>query len=159
MLAGIRDILIISSPQDTLRFEELLGDRSQWGLNLRYAVQPSPDGLAQVFLIGREFIGGDAFALVLGENILYGCSFSTQLQRAAKLERGAVVFANRVPDPERYGVVEFDDQSRAVSIEEKPKTAKSHFAATGLYYFSDGSVVERAASLKPQGLREADVFA
>jgi glucose-1-phosphate thymidylyltransferase len=156
MLAGLRDVLIISTPQDTPRFIELLGDGSRWGINLSYAVQPSPDGLAQAFLIGREFIGDDTSALVLGDNIFYGQSFSAHLQRAAKVKNGAIVFAYPVHDPERYGVVEFDKSGRAVSIEEKPEAPKSRYAVTGLYFY-DKDVVKLAASLKPSHRGELEI--
>lgn len=156
MLAGIRDILIISTPQDTPRFEQLLGDGAQWGINLTYAVQPSPDGLAQAFLIGREFIGNSPCALVLGDNIFYGHDFSHLLKQAANKTEGATVFAYPVHDPERYGVVEFDGQGRAISLEEKPKAPKSRYAVTGLYFY-DQRVVDIAASIKPSPRGELEI--
>ncbi|GAM63363.1 glucose-1-phosphate thymidylyltransferase [Vibrio ishigakensis] len=143
MLAGIRDILIITTPEDSDSFKRLLGDGSDYGINLEYAVQPSPDGLAQAFLIGEEFIGDDNCCLVLGDNIFYGQHFSDALKRAASKEQGATVFGYQVKDPERFGVIEFDDAMRAVSIEEKPEVPKSNYAVTGLYFY-DNRVVEMA---------------
>jgi glucose-1-phosphate thymidylyltransferase len=156
MLAGIREILIISTPQDTPRFQQLLGDGSQWGLDLQYAIQPSPDGLAQAFIIGREFVGNGDSALVLGDNIFYGHEFANDLRASDAQHSGATVFAYHVHDPERYGVVEFDAAGQAISLEEKPKLPKSNYAVTGLYFY-DNQVLDIARDLKPSPRGELEI--
>jgi glucose-1-phosphate thymidylyltransferase len=156
MLAGIRDILIISTPEDTPRFSEMLGDGSKWGINLQYAVQPSPDGLAQAFIIGRNFIGNDQSTLILGDNIFHGHDLVSQLARAATSSQGATVFAYHVHDPERYGVVEFDEKFRALSLEEKPLNPRSNYAVTGLYFY-DQQVCDIAADIRPSARGELEI--
>ena len=156
MLSGIREILVISTPQDLPRFEQLLADGSKWGLSLEYAVQPSPDGLAQAFIIGRRFVGKSSVALILGDNIFYGHSFGSTFSEAANREEGATVFAYHVRDPERYGVVEFEEDGRVVGLEEKPKRPRSHYAVTGLYFY-DNQVLDIAADLEPSNRGELEI--
>ncbi|MFZ3373348.1 MAG: glucose-1-phosphate thymidylyltransferase RfbA, partial [Desulfitobacteriaceae bacterium] len=156
MLAGITEILVITTPQDQGQFTGVLQDGSQWGINIHYAIQAQPEGLAQAFIIGRDFIGGDSCALILGDNIFYGHSLTEHLTRASRQEEGATVFAYRVKDPERYGVVEFDQSGQAISVEEKPQQPKSNYALTGLYFYNN-SVVEIAASLKPSARGELEI--
>jgi glucose-1-phosphate thymidylyltransferase len=156
MLAKIRDVLIISTPSDTPRFAELLGDGSAWGMNIQYAVQPSPDGLAQAFVIGKDFVGRDTSALILGDNIFYGHDLVRKLANADQREQDATVFAYHVPDPERYGVVDFDQQGRALSIEEKPINPKSNYAVTGLYFY-DSTVCDIAAGIRPSARGELEI--
>lgn len=156
MFAGIRDILIISTPADTPRFAELLGDGSQWGLNLSYAVQPSPDGLAQAFIIGKDFVGNSPSALILGDNIFYGTDLEAKLRRSVERTSGATVFAYRVQDPSRYGVVEFDEQRRILSLEEKPELPRSNYAVTGLYFY-DNTVCDIAATIRPSQRGELEI--
>jgi glucose-1-phosphate thymidylyltransferase len=156
MLAGIRDILIISTPTDTPRFADLLGDGTAWGLNLSYCVQPSPDGLAQAFILGRDFVGADPSALILGDNLFYGHDLAAMVRRAAERETGATVFAYHVNDPERYGVVEFDAQNRAISLEEKPAKPRSRYAVTGLYFY-DRRVCDIAAAVRPSARGELEI--
>lgn len=156
MLAGIRDILIISTPEDTPRFSEMLGDGGKWGINLQYAVQPSPDGLAQAFIIGKDFVGNDPSTLILGDNIFHGHDLVRQLGSAAQKEKGATVFAYHVHDPERYGVVEFDDDFRALSLEEKPLKPRSNYAVTGLYFY-DNQVCDIAGDIRPSSRGELEI--